>query len=491
MQLKDLLSEASLSSDAFLPSLEIDSVTEHSSDADQNSIFVCIRGLHSNGHSYAPDAYRRGCRVFVAEEPLSLPADAIVISHSDTRAALARLSCHVFGDPSHYMRVIGITGTKGKTTVAGLLRHILQNSGISCGYIGTNGICYGDNCISTRNTTPDATTLQKALAEMLRFGCQAVVLEVSSQALLQKRIDGTVFDTCLFTNLSPDHIGEGEHSDFSEYAACKHRLFTDFHPKTVIYNADDPHANLMISGSDSSRFISFSVKGKADYCANRFTPSCRSDQIGMQFDVNGHNRCATAYLPMIGKHNTSNALSAIATAVEVFGISFQKAVLLLESARISGRSEVISLPSGALVVIDYAHNGSSLCQLLSGLSELNPKRLITLFGSVGERTRLRRRELGDVAARFSSLCILTSDNPGQENPEQIIADIAKAFERSDTPYVSIPDRREAILFALKETLPGDILVLAGKGHEQYQLIGKERLPFSEREIVESAMIAAK
>ncbi len=491
MQLNELISLLSVSSEPLLPSIEITSVTERSGNAKENSIFVCIKGLRSDGHRYAENAYQRGCRVFVAEKPLALPEDATVIPVEDTREALALLSCRIYGDPSRKMRVIGITGTKGKTTVACLLRQILEGSGIRCGYIGTNGIAYGDRTFSTNNTTPDAPTLQKTLLEMEQFGCQAVVMEVSSQAILQKRILGTVFDACLFTNLSPDHIGEGEHRDFEDYAACKHRLFTDFSANTVIYNADDPYALQMISGTTADRTVSCSTESESDYRACALMPLRHGGALGMQFEATSRSEKADVRLPMIGKCNASNALLALAVAGELFRLPLQKSANLLESARISGRSEVLGLPNGALAVIDYAHNGISLRQLLSNLWELSPKRLITLFGSVGERTQLRRIELGTVAAELSSLCILTSDNPGKEDPSAIISDIEKAFVGTDTPYVAIPDRREAILYALQEARSGDILVLAGKGHEQYQLVGTEKLPFSEREIIESAIYASK
>ena len=466
-----------------LPDLEIRRVTDCSSQADSESLFVCIRGCHSDGHAYAEEAYLRGCRAFLAEHCLSLPPDAAVLPVPDTRRALGLVACRFYGNPSRKLRVVGVTGTKGKTTTACLLAGILEACGIPCGYIGTNGIHYGGVHLTTRNTTPDALTLQKSLRDMQQTGCRAAVVEVSSQALKQHRAEGMQFDTVLFTNLSPDHIGRNEHPDFSDYAACKHRLFTDFGAKTMIYNADDPYAAKMLRGTSAKAIFSCSVQAPADYAAQALQPVFRPGEFGMQFTLLAKGSRVPCSLPLIGQGNVSNALLAAACADACFGIPPEAAARLLRDVRIDGRSEVVPLPSGAVAVIDYAHNGVSLRQLLTNLREFHPARLICLFGSVGGRTALRRRELGQAAAELADLCILTSDNPGTEPPERIIADIAQAFKGNFPPYMCIPDRAEAIRAAVDLCHSGDILVLAGKGHERYQLIGNEKIPFCERELL--------
>lgn len=466
-----------------IPSIEIQSVTESSVASNSHAVFVCICGTKADGHTYAADAYRRGCRVFVAQKPLELPSDALVLISSNTRKTLAILACKLYGDPSRRMRLIGVTGTKGKTTTAHLLTHLLNRAGIPCGYIGTNGITYKNTHMPSKNTTPDSVTLQKTLCDMQNADVHTAVIEVSSQALLQCRVDGTAFDTVLFTNLFPDHIGPNEHPNFENYKACKHRLFTDFEAKHAIYNADDAAAFDMLQGTSASHLVSCSAFANADYTALDITPFRNKKHLGVSFTMQSEKGSRSCILPLTGSMNVYNALLAVATAIEVFGVDLSIAVQALSDATVSGRSELIPLPNGACAVIDYAHNGESLAKLLSTLREYAPNRLIVLFGSIGERAQMRRGELGSVAASLSDLAILTSDNPANEPPEAIIADIAQAFEFSKTPYLSIPDRTEAIRYALLACRADDILVLAGKGHENYQLIGNQKIPFSERAII--------
>ena len=467
----------------LIPSIEIQSVTESSAVANPHAVFVCICGAKADGHAFADDAYRRGCRVFVAQKPLHLPADAVVLTCHNTREVLARLACRICGNPSRRMRLIGITGTKGKTTTAHLLTHLLNRVGIPCGYIGTNGIIYGNMHMPAQNTTPDAVTLQKTLCDMLSVGVHTAVIEVSSQALLQHRVDGTVFDTVLFTNLFPDHIGPNEHPSFENYKACKHLLFTDFQAKHVVYNADDAAVSDMLQGTCATHLVSCSACKTADYTASDITPFRNEKQLGVKFTLHSEKDSQSCILPLTGSMNAYNALLAVATAKEVFGVDLSSAVQALSDVTVSGRSELIALPNGACAVIDYAHNGESLAKLLTTLREYAPNRLIVLFGSIGERAQMRRVELGSVAASLSDLAILTSDNPANEPPEAIIADIAQAFALSKTPYLAIPDRAEAIRHAVRICRSGDILVLAGKGHENYQLIGNQKIPFSERAII--------
>ena len=458
-------------------------VTQNSADATPGSLFVCIRGSRSDGHRFAADAYRNGCRLFLAEQPLNLPPDALTVLTDNTHAALGWLACAFYGHPSHALRLVGITGTKGKTTTALLLSQILNQNGVLCGYIGTNGISFAGTVRNTQNTTPDALTLQKTLREMIEAGCRAAVLEVSSQAILLDRVAGTTFRDALFTNFSPDHIGPGEHPDLDNYFACKHRLFTDFGAETLCCNADDPRAEEMVAGTSASRVISVSLEANAAFRAVDIKPICREGFFGQTMTVLHGSERTGLTLPLIGKANACDALLALAVARESFGIPTADAARALGACQIPGRSEFFRLPNRATAVIDYAHNAASLRQLLLSLREYRPRRLICLFGSVGERTELRRTELGKVAAELADLCILTSDNPGTEPPEQIIDEIASAFEGCETPYLKIPDRSEAIRRACALLKPGDLLVLAGKGHETYQLVGKEKVPFSERKIL--------
>lgn len=464
---------------------EIRSITDRASAADGGAVFVCIHGARTNGHTLAPEAYCSGCRMFVASEKLELPEDAWILSVPNTRRTLATLACRFYGDPSHRMQVIGITGTKGKTTVAQMIAGMLNDNGIRCGYIGTNGIAFDRVHRETNNTTPDPLTLQKALSEMAATGIRAVALEVSSQALKQFRAWGTRFSATIFTNLFPDHIGVNEHPDFADYLACKHRLFTDFPATYAIFNADDPTAPQMMQGCAAEKLLTFSMTdgSAADLSAIRILPTLEQGIPGISFCAMSGKTAQAYRLPMVGSYSAGNALPAILVCSRLFGLSPEQMAESLSKMQIPGRSEVFLLPSGGTVLIDYAHNGESLRRLLESLREYRPGRLLCLFGSVGERTKLRRREMGLAAAELSDLCFLTSDNPGEEPPEKIIAEIATAFSGFPTPYYCIPDREEAIRTAVQMTGKGDILVLAGKGQEQYQLIGKEKKPFSEKEIL--------
>ena len=469
-----------------IPSMEIEELTESSRKCHEKTLFVCIKGYRSDGHAYAKDAYQRGCRAFLAQKSLELPEDAFVFLVENTREALGVLACRFYGHPSHRIPVVGITGTKGKTTVACMLRGILEKNGISCGYIGTNGMDYSNVHIDTENTTPDAITLQKTLTAMISNGCKAVVMEVSSQALAQYRVAGMKFFCCVFTNLFTDHIGAGEHHDFEDYKACKKRLFTDFDAETVIYNISDPHGADVVSLASKARLVTCSTEEAADYSASALCPAQSDDALGMSFDLICQEKSVSFTIPLIGNGNALNAVLASAVARECFGISLQNAAKALNNARIPGRSEVIPLENGGIAVIDYAHNGESLRQLLEHLRRFHPRRLICLFGSVGDRTAIRRKELGRAAAEYSDLCILTSDNPGMEDPQKILDEIAEAVSAHQTPYRCFTDRAEAIRYAVGIMETGDILVLAGKGHEAYQLIGSQKIPFSEKDILLSA-----
>lgn len=469
--------------DAAPPTRVVESITENTARADAGSLFVCIRGARFDGHLLADRAYANGCRLFVAEEALTLPDDAYVLSVPDTRRALAELASAFYDHPSRKMHVIGLTGTKGKTTTAHLLAHILNTCGIPCGYIGTNGIAYRDVKRTTANTTPDAVTFQRTLAEMWENGIRAAVVEVSSQALMQSRVWGTRFETVLFTNLYHDHIGTNEHASFEEYRAWKHTLFTDYGAVNAVWNIDDPACDAMRPGCTATQSITCAAERDADFRILNPTPIRNEGALGIRFSLSTKEEIHSLLLPLSGLPNAYNAALAAAVAVRLFSVPLSRVADALKNASVDGRSEVIALPNGATAIIDYAHNGESLRQALLSLRAFSPRRLLCLFGSVGERTQSRRSELGKEAAALADLSILTSDNPGNEPPERIIDEIAIEFERVGAPYLRFADRKEAIEAALNLLQAGDILLLAGKGHEAYQLIGKEKLPFSEREIL--------
>lgn len=462
---------------------EISEISSYSENTEEGYIFVCIAGSLVDGHEFAFASYTRGCRVFVTEHEISLPDDAYIIVVKDSRIALAQLSAAFFDYPAKKMTLIGITGTKGKTTTSLLIYNILRDSGIPAGYIGSNGVSYNDVQESTLNTTPESYFLQEYLKKMYDSGIRTVVMEVSSQALKMARVHGIRFDIGVFTNLSPDHIGEFEHPDFNDYKNCKHSLFTDYGVEYIVYNADDEYALELVSGNRAEK-VSISGKGEktADYRAEGIYFYRTSSKIAVNFRCKEKSDSYEVDLSFPGDFSVYNALTAIAVCKRL-GLNTDQIVSTLKNVRIKGRFETYALPNGATVVIDYAHNGVSLKAALTSLREYSPTRLICLFGSVGGRTKMRRAELGLVASRDADFCILTSDNPDFESPNAIIAEIASYFTANTCPYVAIADRKKAIEHALSISQHGDIILLAGKGHETYQLICGQRQDFSEAAII--------
>ena len=477
--------------------LPISALQCDSRKAEAGTVFFCLVGKTVDGHAYALSAYGNGCRIFVVERELELPEDALQIQVPDTRVALADCAAAFYDHPEQKMRLIGITGTKGKTTTALLIRSLLEDAGIPTGYIGTNGVDYGDIHYKTTNSTPESLDLYGYLRGMLDAGVHVCVLEVSSQALWMGRTRGLCFDSVLFINLSRDHIGGVEHPDFEHYRDCKRMLLTDYPAEAVIVNRDDRHAAYMTRGV-TAPVLDFGMALPADgtiplWLASDIRPMRRGGRLGVGFSVlrKGRNLGGTWFLPLPGRFNVQNVLAALAVVCERFGVDPLRGAETLERAEVTGRFETVTDPSlpDVTFVIDYAHNGVSLASILDALEEYKPRRLICLFGSVGGRTTERRRDLAEAAGPRCDLCILTSDNPACEPPEMIIDEIDKAFPAGSCPSVKIPDRAEAIRYAVEIAEAGDIILLAGKGHEDYQLIGNKRIPFSEIQILEEALTA--
>ncbi len=486
MKLKELLEgvEGLCAPLGEIPDKNISDVYFDSRKASGEGVFVCLRGSISDGHLYARSAYERGCRFFVAETPLTdLGDDAFVFLCPDTRRALAVMSDNLFGHPSHELCVIGITGTKGKTTTALMIYHVLNATGHKCGYIGTSGIDYGDFHIEATNTTPESYILQMYMRHMCLAGVKYLVMEVSSQALYMSRVHAVRFDHCVFTNLSIDHIGGHEHPDFEHYKNCKKSLFSNYGASTVLLNADDGYAAEMQDATpNGTALLTYAMYADADYRAAPPTRYRESDRLGIEFSFTKGGEKYTATLPFPGHFSVYNALAAIAVC-EQCGVTVEDALHHLARVRIAGRFEIVEAMKEATFVIDYAHNKVSLTSALETLRQYEPKRLICLFGSVGGRTFGRRAELGETAASLADFCILTSDNPDGEEPTDILNDIAASFGENACPYRIIPDRADAIRYAVSIAQEGDIFLFAGKGHETYQLVRGEKLPFSEKKIL--------
>ena len=464
--------------------IKITSVCYDSRKAVKDSVFFCLVGAISDGHDYAMDAYSRGCRVFVCERmPRGFPirGTKVIIAKQGTRAALADVSAEFYGHPERSMKLVGVTGTKGKTTVAELSSFVLNKNGIKTGYIGTNGVDFDGYHFDTPNTTPESCDLYEYLSMMVSSGVSHAVIEVSSQALMTGRVRGISFDTCVYINLYPDHIGGAEHRDFEHYKECKKLLFSEHCGRIALVNSDSPEAEEFLSSAPHGAIkIRCSSRENANITAKNIKNYRDNDGMGVSFDVTTEQWSSLVTLAFPGRFNVSNALLVIGIC-KIYGLSRDGIAEALSIARVSGRFEVYRV-RGVDFVIDYAHNGESLKSVLGVLREYRPSRLICLFGSVGGRTQMRRAELGRVASGYADFSIITSDNPDCEPPENIIADIAEQFGSEDS-YIGIADRKEAIIYASELAKPGDIVLLAGKGHEKYQLINGKKELFSERDIL--------
>lgn len=448
----------------------------------QGDAFFALRGRDADGHDFLADAAAHGAEIFFVEDaqaadklkspkhgsrerPAVLPT---AIRVTDSRRALALAACAFYRYPSEELLTIGITGTKGKTTTAFLLQAVLEQAGLPTGMIGTVHCGYAGHYRTAANTTPESCEIQKMLREMADAGCKAAVMEVSSQGLKYSRAAGIYFDYALFTNLTPDHIGAGEHADFAEYAYWKSRLFTQC--RTAVLHEADPHWKQMAQDSCAEKQILFR--------AGEVRLLRENGLLGSSFTIPGCEKPLCIGLP--GTHNVENAMGAIAIAQDlgIRGASIREA---LREARVPGRTEMVDIGPGCTALVDYAHNGVALRHLLQTLRQYEPRRLLLVFGCGGERDRERRFEMGRAAAQLADISLVTSDNPRREDPRRILRDIAAAMDEAQGNYRIIEDRREAIRTAVQMTERGDILVVAGKGHETYQLIGDEIRHFDDRE----------
>lgn len=463
--------------------VDISDIAYDSRKAGDGIVFVCLKGAFADGHKYAKSAYDKGSRVFVCSDEIDVGEDSVIITVEETRAVLAAMSCNFFRHPSREMAVIGITGTKGKTTVAHIVKSVLDSSGLMTGIIGTVGASFGDTVLPTVNTTPESYELQKMFRRMADGGCKAVAIEVSSLGLKAHRTDGIEFALGIFTNLYPDHIGTNEHESFEEYAYWKTQLF----PKcnSAIVNADDPFAPVVMQ-SCRGKAITYGESENADYRLLSSEKIKFAGKLGMSFECrcNGEEKSYRISLP--GDVNASNALVALAIA-DFFGIGEEGKKKGLESVFVKGRGEMLTLDSDFTVIIDYAHNGVSLKSIIDTAKAYEHNRVITLFGSVGGRTECRREELGTVSGALSDLSVITSDDPNFEDPLSICEEIAVSCRAQGGEYVIIPDRAEAIEYAVMNAQKGDIIILAGKGHEETMKIKGENIPFSEKDEVFRAM----
>ena len=446
-------------------------------------VFVCIHGAVFDGHEFISDVINKGAKAIIIEQDIEINDEVTVIKVKDTKLALAYMSAAFFDYPAEKIKTIGITGTKGKTTTTYMVHSVLEKAGIKTGLIGTIETIIGNEHIPAVNTTPESYQIQETFDKIVKSGCKAVVMEVSSQGLMLHRVAGIVFDYGIFTNLGKDHIGENEHKDFEDYKNCKAKLFKQC--KRGIINIDDKYSKDMIEGA-ICEIETLGLSDEADLKAEDITLYKEQGVLGISFDllIDGKDKYPFR-IDIPGKFNVYNAITAIAICRHfVDDINLIKSVLT--DIRIKGRTEIIPISDKYTVMVDYAHNAMSLESLLKSLKEYNPKRIITLFGCGGNRDRNRRFEMGEVSSKLSDLTIITSDNPRNENPESIINDIITGMKKSNGKYVMIIDRREAIKYAIQNAEYGDVIVVAGKGHEDYQIIGNVKYHMDDRELIEEA-----
>ena len=456
----------------------VTTLVNDSRKVDAGSVFVCISGAVSDGHKFAADVAAKGAAAVVVEKDVEVPADVTVIRVQDTRYALALMSAAYFGYPAEKLKIIGITGTKGKTTTTYMIRSILEGVGHKVGLIGTIEAIIGDEKIPAANTTPESFTIHQYFARMLEAGCDSVVMEVSSQGLMLHRTAGIPFEIGIFTNLGRDHIGPNEHKDFEDYKRCKAMLFQQC--RLGIANVDDKYFHDIFKNA-TCRVETFGFSAHADLRAENVQLVSRPGYLGVAYHVSGLMDFDVE-IDIPGTFSVYNSLTAIAVCRH-FGVPVEKIKEALKKAKVKGRIEMIKVSDEFTLMIDYAHNAMSLESLLTTLKEYHPKRLVCLFGCGGNRSKDRRYEMGEVSGRLADLTIITSDNPRFEEPQAIIDDIKIGIGRTDGKYVEICDRKEAIKYAIQHGQPGDVIVLAGKGHEDYQEIKGVKYPMDERVLI--------
>ena len=461
---------------------EISGIVNDSRKVIEGSLFFCIKGAVSDGHTYALDVAKKGAAAIIVQEPVEVPESVTVIQVTDSRYAMALVAAAWYDYPAEKLHVIGITGTKGKTTTTYMIRSILEAAGHKVGLIGTIEAIIGDKVIPACNTTPESTTIQEYFAEMVKVGCDSVVMEVSSQGLMLHRTAGILFEIGIFTNLEPDHIGPAEHASFEEYLECKSRLFKQC--KLGILNADDKHLEEILKGH-TCQVETYGFSEKADFRATDTRLVSAPGYLGIDYQVSG-KRNFKVEIDIPGKFSVYNSLAAIAVC-DHYGVTDENIISALGQAKVKGRIEMIKVSDDFTLMIDYAHNAMALESLLTTLKEYHPKRLVCLFGCGGNRSRSRRYEMGEVSGKLADFTIITSDNPRYEEPEAILADIESAISRTDGAYIKITDRKEAIAYAIHHGQPGDVIVLAGKGHEDYQEICGVKHPMDERVLIQEIL----
>ncbi len=462
---------------------EITSLVYDSRKAEKGSAFVCISGTLTDAHKYIPDVVEKGAAAVIVTKDCECPEGVCVVKVDDDREALALMSSAWFDYPSEKLTVIGITGTKGKTTTTYMVKNVLEHAGKTCGLIGTIETIIGDRHIPSSHSTPESYVVQEYFAEMVKAGIDTVIMEVSSQGLKMKRVAGIEFDYGVFTNLEPDHIGGNEHPDFADYLYCKSLLFRQC--KTGLGNIDDSHFEEIMQNR-TCRLISFGTNAEADYRAEnigltksgiKYTAVLKKPEGEKRLDV---------FVDIPGRFTVYNSLTALAIC-DLLGVSAEATLKGLSDVKVRGRVETVPVSDDYVIMVDYAHNEMSLRSVLTTLREYKPERLVCVFGCGGNRSKERRYTMGKVSGELADLTVITSDNPRFEEPKDIIADIVSSIEKvPGAKYEVVIDRYEAIKYCIENAKKGDLILVAGKGHEDYQEIKGVKYHMDDVEMIKQA-----
>lgn len=464
--------------------IDINKIRNNSKDVKENDMFIAIKGFDFDGHECILEAIENGAKVIVAQEDeinkevlKQIPEYVTLLLTNNTRYALAISACNFYNNPSRKMKLIGVTGTKGKTTTTYMISNILQKQGIKVGLIGTVASYVNDKKIAdNENTTPESLKLQEIFSKMVEEKCEVVVMEVSSQSLKLDRVAGCDFDIGIFTNFAEDHISTKEHPNMEDYFNSKVKLFKMC--KKAFINADDIHAVMIPKLVPECQVSTFGIDNYCDLLAKDITVT--NQYVDFKVKLGDRNERIKVSIP--GRFSVYNSLAAIAVALQ-FGCSSENIKESLLNIKVPGRSELVDNKLGLTIMIDYAHTPESLEKILSSVKIYTKGRVICVFGCGGDRDINKRPMMGEVAGRVADYSIITSDNPRTENPEKIVKDIEEGIKKTNGKYECIVDRREAIKKAIRMANKRDIIILAGKGHEQYQEINKKRYPFDENKIV--------
>ncbi|MBD8003933.1 UDP-N-acetylmuramoyl-L-alanyl-D-glutamate--2,6-diaminopimelate ligase [Bacillus norwichensis] len=460
---------------------EITAIVNDHRKVEPGSMFICIKGHRVDGHEFAQEAAEKGAAAIISEKPLSLSIPIVIVN--DTKHAMAVLADAFYDHPTEKMHLVGITGTNGKTTTSFMIEEIFREASLTTGLIGTISMKIGDKVIETKNTTPDTIVLQETFAKMVSEGVDAAVMEVSSHALVQGRVDGSDFDVAVFTNLSQDHLDY--HQTMEEYKRAKGLLFTKLgntytKPKFAIINADDPAGKQYISET-SAHVVTYGIDHSADFMAEDIVMG-RSGTDFTLISPEGQNNVS---LKLMGKFSVYNTLAAIAAAY-VSNVPLDSIIRTVEAVHgVPGRFEAVDEGQDFPVIVDYAHTPDSLENVLKTIKEFAGKRIYAVVGCGGDRDRTKRPLMAEAACKYATDPIFTSDNPRTEDPSAILKDMEKGVEGKQ--YQVISDRKQAITAAINAAREGDVVLIAGKGHETYQIIGDKVFDFDDRLVASNAI----